>query len=136
MFQTRRGLYAILFLLTLLGWSWIFIRAYNRSVSELNVCFLKSTTGLACPACGTTRSIEAILNGNPVEGVLINPFGYIVITIMIVAPIWILRDWFLSSASFFTFYKKIESSFKRPFLVWLLGFLVVVNWIWNFYKGF
>lgn len=31
-------------------------------------CFLRSTTGLHCPGCGSQRALHSILHGNIIEG--------------------------------------------------------------------
>lgn len=40
------------------------------------VCFLKKTTGVPCPTCGMTRSIQNILSGNLGEAAAWNPLVF------------------------------------------------------------
>jgi len=136
MLQTRNGLYTTIFILTFIGWFWLLMHAHNKVASELNVCFVKATTGFPCPACGTTRSIQTILEGKPLDGFVLNPFGFIVLAIMAIAPLWILRDWFVHSNSFFAWYRKMELRFTRPVVARSFFLLVIINWFWNFYKGY
>ena len=43
------------------------------------VCPIRLTTGIPCPACGTTRSIAAITEGNFDDALRFNPLGFAVI---------------------------------------------------------
>ncbi|MGC4041138.1 MAG: DUF2752 domain-containing protein [Flavobacterium sp.] len=95
---------------------------------------IKNVTGYPCPSCGTTRAVSFFLQGKFTESILLNPFGIIVAAIMLVFPIWVLRDIFLKKDSFFKAYKKTEEIIRKPWLASILIVLVLINWIWNIYK--
>jgi hypothetical protein len=77
----------------------------------------------------------SIINGNFLEGFYLNPLGYILLVIMIAAPIWVIYDWFSNSQTLLTFYKKTEQFFSRKIVAIPAILLVLMNWAWNIYKG-
>jgi hypothetical protein len=77
----------------------------------------------------------SLVNGDFFEALLLNPFGYIVALIMLLAPVWIVIDLISKSSSLFNSYQKIEKFLVKPKLAIPLIFLVLANWIWNITKG-
>ena len=63
-----------------------------------------------------------------------NPFGIIVVLLMIIAPLWILYDVIDKKNSFLFFYKKAEEIIRIKWISIVLIGLVLLNWIWNIYK--
>ena len=59
---------------------------------DLLVCPINSVTGIPCPSCGTSRTILQILEPDLIQSSLFNPLGIIVLTAVVVLPIWTLRD--------------------------------------------
>lgn len=99
------------------------------------VCLIKQATGIPCPSCGTTRAIDALLHGHFAESVLLNPFGLLVFGAMVLFPLWVLVDLVSGKQSFFLFYKGFEKILQRRFIAIPLVILVLLNWIWNIFKG-
>ena len=102
---------------------------------HFGLCIFKNITGVPCPSCGTTRAIQLILHGKIIESLYMNPFGIIVAILMTVAPFWILYDVIVQKESFLFFYKKSEETIRIKWLSIVLIILVILNWIWNIYKG-
>jgi hypothetical protein len=99
------------------------------------VCLIKNVTGFPCPSCGTTRAVELLLQGKVRESLVANPFGILVTLIMVLVPFWILFDLIFKKETFYIYYKKIEETLKIKWLAAVLIALVILNWIWNIYKG-
>lgn len=99
------------------------------------VCPIKLATGVPCPSCGTTGSTMAILHGDFLAGLTLNPFGFVVAAIMLITPLWILYDRITRRETLFHFYKELEQRLKRPSIALPLIVLVIVNWVWNITKG-
>lgn len=59
---------------------------------DLLVCPINRVTGIPCPSCGTSRTILQILEPDLIQSSLFNPLGIIVLTALVVFPIWTLRD--------------------------------------------
>ncbi|MCL7988299.1 DUF2752 domain-containing protein [Sphingobacterium sp. lm-10] len=96
---------------------------------------MKYATDVPCPSCGATRSVIFLTKGDFTNAFLLNPIGYMVVIIMLIAPIWILADWTTKRRTFLDFFKKMEDFLRRPSYAIPLILLVVVNWIWNIAKG-
>lgn len=135
MWQSRNRLYRLFFLLCLVGYLWLF---FNFSVkdSALQLCFIKNLTGYPCPSCGVTRSVVQLFYGDFIEAIYINPLGLILFILVIILPLWIVVDIVLKKASLWLFYKKAEVWFsqKKVFIPFIV--LIILNWIWNFVKGY
>ena len=135
--MVRNKLYVLVSTACAAGYIWLFIN-YHRSVSdsmEPGVCLFKRITGIPCPSCGSTRSVLSILNGDFAGALLWNPFGLIIISILILAPLWILYDIVLHKDSFLQIYNRAEIFLERKWIAIILILLVIMNWIWNIYKG-
>lgn len=134
----RNRLYIFLILLSTAGYVWLFLnysRVEGRENTELGVCLIKHTTNIPCPSCGSTRSAISLLNGNINESLYWNPIGIILIVGIVFIPIWILLDLFLKRDTFYKNYIKFELLLKQKRFAIPAIFLVLLNWVWNIYKG-
>ena len=133
----RNRLYAILLIACVAGYIWLYY-SITSNVNEnksLDICLIKIATNIPCPSCGSTRSVVSLIKGNFVEAFDLNPIGYIVALIMLIAPVWIIVDIILRNNSLFVCYQKIESHLKKPKYAIPLILLVIINWILNITKG-
>ena len=96
---------------------------------------MKHITSIPCPSCGVTRSIVLLMHGDVIGSIMMNPLGLIVASIMLIAPIWLLRDVIRNKQALFETYQKTERLFKRPQIYIPSIALVIANWIWNIAKG-
>lgn len=135
--MVRNKLYVLVSTACAAGYIWLFIN-YHRSFSgtmEPGVCLFKRITGIPCPSCGSTRSVLSIMNGDFITAVLWNPFGLIIMSFLIMAPLWILYDIVLHKDSLLQAYNRTEIFLRRKWIAIPLILLVILNWIWNIYKG-
>jgi hypothetical protein len=117
------------------GYLWLLLHSHWFFPGR-TVCFLKNITGLPCPACGATRSVVELLHGHLGSAFLINPLGYVVAAILLVFPCWMAIDLFLEKRSLVHVYHWAEEKMKKPgFAIPAIG-LLLLNWMWNFKKGF
>lgn len=133
----RNRLYSILFIACVAGYIWLYY-SITSNITEnksVEVCLIKHATNIPCPSCGSTRSIISLTKGNFVEAFNLNPLGYIVALIMLIAPVWIIADITLKNNSLFNCFQKVESHFNKPKYAIPLILLVIINWIWNITKG-
>ena len=107
----------------------------EHSGHTINTCVIKNVTGYPCPSCGSTRSVISILNGNFTEGLLLNPLGYVIATVMLVLPIWLIFDMALGKATLHKAYKKSEAALRKKPVAIILIIIIIANWIWNITKG-
>jgi len=134
---SRNNLYSILLAASVAGYIWLYY-CITSNLSEnktVEVCLIKHATNLPCPSCGSTRSIISITKGNFIEALDLNPIGYVIALIMLIAPVWIIVDLILRNNALFLFFQKIETFIKKPKYAIPLILLVIINWIWNITKG-
>ena len=134
----RNKLYSIILVSCTAGYVWLWFDMYGRLSLHSDVvraCLIKRLTGLPCPSCGSTRSVEAILDGKYIEAMLINPIGYVLVSIMLAAPLWILFDLLTKRQTLFDFYGRRERCFKKSAVVVVFTLLIILNWIWNIDKA-
>jgi hypothetical protein len=118
----------------LAGFLYLAYKSATPQTATGTVCFFKTITGYACPSCGTTRAIVLLVNGKIFDSLLVNPFGILVFLLMVLLPLWIIRDIILKQNSFFLGYKKLEKKIQNPYIASALLLIVVLNWIWNLSK--
>lgn len=137
MISGKNGLYAFLFAACLAGYIWLFANHHHLfgEHGSPDVCLFKNTTGIPCPACGSTRSVLALLAGDVSTAASTNPLGLVVLAIMVVCPLWIAYDVVSKRSSFFQFYKATESWLKKPAVAIPAVALILANWTWNIIKG-
>ncbi|MDP3462332.1 MAG: DUF2752 domain-containing protein [Bacteroidales bacterium] len=133
----RNKLYSILITACLAGYIWLYFSmtknfADNKSVE---VCLIKHATNIPCPSCGSTRSVISLTKGDFIGALNLNPIGYLVAIIMLIAPIWIITDTIRRGNTLFVFYQKTENYLKKPKYAIPLILFVIINWIWNITKG-
>ena len=118
MLLDRNKLYSILLIACVVGYIWLYysITSNVTKNKSVEVCLIKHATNIPCPSCGTTRAVMSLVNGNFFEALVLNPFGYIVALIMLLAPVWIVIDLISKSSSLFTSYKKLKNFLLNPSL--------------------
>src|SRR6478609_4405557 len=132
--MSKKKIYSIILIACLSGFIYLFFNSFYSKHIHFSMCIFKNVTGIPCPSCGTTRAIQLILHGNIIESLYMNPFGIIVISLMIIAPFWILYDVISNKDTFLLSYKKAEEIIRTKWITIVLISLVLLNWIWNIYK--
>lgn len=138
MFAKRNKLYSLLSLLISAGYIWLFfnyVTANSVGNSKRSFCLFKHVTNVPCPSCGSTRSVLFLLKGDFIGSLNLNPLGVIVLLIMIITPLWIISDYLLKKQSLYFFYKKIEEILSKKRVAIPAVMVILLNWIWNIYKG-
>jgi hypothetical protein len=133
----RKKLYSLLIISCLAGYIWLYYSiAYTAKEGKTTYgCLLKNLANIPCPSCGSTRSIISLTKGNFDEAFGLNPIGYIIALIMLVAPLWIIYDMIFKNNSLFKCYQIIERQLRKPKYAVPLIVLLIINWIWNISKG-
>jgi len=114
-----------------LTWSWL----QTENHQTFTPCLFKNTTSIACPSCGSTRSVLLLSHGNFRDALLLNPLGIIMGLIMLIAPFWLLYDIAFKKDTIYTSYHKAENFIKIKWVAITLIILVLINWAWNIQKG-
>ena len=135
--MSRNKLYFLMAGFCGLGFLWIglnLIEATHVEESSLTPCLFKNLTTFPCPSCGSTRALLAIIRGNFGKGFALNPVGYIYLVGLLVVQIWLLRDFLIKKDSLYQFYLKAEWVLKKRAVAIPAIALLIINWVWNFYK--
>jgi Protein of unknown function (DUF2752) len=135
--MSRNGLYALVLGLSFAGYAWLSLNAFlftERTTDSYTVCLVKNATGVPCPACGTTRSMLAIFNGNLAESVDHNPLGLLMMVLIFVFPAWIISDLIRRKNHFHSFYNKVERAFERKIIMIPSVLVIIAIWAWSVYK--
>jgi hypothetical protein len=135
LFQIK--LYRILSIACLAGYIWLYFNLsnfYSKSTSQIGVCLFKRVTSIPCPACGITRSILSILQGNLLQAFYWNPFGFLLLVILFITPIWLVIDAINKKDSLLTFYVAVEKKLQQKLVAIPAIALVLINWFWNIHK--
>ncbi len=129
--------YGLVLLLTAAGWGWLLLSQHLPGMQESTgtVCLIKKVSGIPCPSCGSTRSLQHLFAGHIPEAIATNPLGLILAVLLIVVPAWIGKDLLAKSDSFYRAYKKTEQGIRQRKIAIPLILLVTANWIWNIFKG-
>lgn len=134
--MTRNRLYLLLGLGILAGYGWIVWFLYHGIPdNNFTPCIFKNVTGIACPSCGSTRSVLLLSHGNFTDALLTNPLGVFMAAIMLIAPFWLLYDVTLKKDILYTSYKKFEKIVRIKWVAITLIILILINWAWNIQKG-
>lgn len=137
MVKNRDRLYLILLVACSAGYIWTFMNMQVTRTDHLpaEVCLFKYVTNIPCPSCGATRAVVALLSGNYLTALTINPMGILIALIMLLAPIWVIADLLRGANSLFRFYRRIEMFLQRPQYFVPLTALVILNWVLSINKG-
>ena len=137
--MTRNRLYITLGIACVIGYAWLWSKFNQLSVidsPEIGFCIFKKLTTIPCPSCGSTRSIISLIKGDWVQSMHWNPMGFIIISILIICPIWILIDLITTGNSLFKAYIQFEKHLKTKWIALTAIALILTNWGWNIYKGY
>ena len=133
--MSRNKLYTFVLIACASGFIYLFYSLLYSESSQYSVCMIKNVTGFPCPSCGITRAIQLLFKGNFIDSLVMNPFGMFVSSGMLFLPFWIVIDLLSKKQTLYTFYYKLEFVLKQKKIAIPLIILVIMNWIWNIYKG-
>lgn len=132
-----KSVYTLFTILTLAGYVWVLFNLndpYGSANDRYGFCLFKKTTGIPCPACGSTRSLIEIVHLHPIAGLQTNPLGYIALLFLLIMPVWLCYDLFTRKSTLPVFYQQAEQFIRKKYVASTLIMLVLANWIWNIYK--
>ncbi len=89
-------------------------------------CIIKTVTGIYCPACGMTRSFEAILHFHFIDAIWYNILGIPLFVFIIFSLIMVGKD-FLQNK--FSYISNVLSFFSRHYIFIIL--LLIVSLVFN-----
>jgi hypothetical protein len=138
MTQNHRNIYGFFILICLGGFIWLSFFNFQNNFTfskGASICLFKQVSGLPCPSCGTTRSVGHILQGDISNAVKINPLGFIALGSLLLFPAWMLIDFITGKPSLPKTYLQYHEKRNSRWILFFFGFLLLINWIWNIFKG-
>lgn len=120
---------SLLQLLLIEGAAFLFVMAVYFLQIPIQ-CPFKWLTGFPCPGCGGTRVLVALLHGQIIEALNINPLSVIVILFAVAAPIWLFVDCYNNTNSL----QKVMRAKWSNYVTYTVAVIVLINWMWNLYK--
>ena len=93
-------------------------------------CPFKLITGIPCPGCGGHRVLFAMIQGNIIEAICINPLSVILILFAFIAPVWLFVDCYRGTD---ILHRVMKSKWSWKTIT-IVALIIIANWIWNIYK--
>jgi len=75
------------------------------------------------------------MKGDILNALYWNPFGILLVSILIITPLWIIYDLASRNSTLLNAYIKTEHFLKRKWIAIPAILLVLMNWVWNISKG-
>jgi len=75
------------------------------------------------------------MHGDIVGGLYWNPIGFLIFAGLVVAPFWLGYDLMLKKETLYRTFISCENALRNKWMAIPAIVLVIVNWIWNIYKG-
>lgn len=128
----EKQFYFSLLALTVAGISWWLLNGWLDT--KVTICPMKAVTGIPCPACGSTRSLWALMRGEIISSILLNPLGIVLATILLLLIAGLIFYFFFKNNFLYIFYIQVENKLKKPAVYIPFFLLIFSNWIWNIIK--
>ncbi|MCU0376090.1 MAG: DUF2752 domain-containing protein [Chitinophagaceae bacterium] len=128
--QAHLRVYGAIWLVAIAGFCWLLL----QPKAPVNTCIFKQATGLPCPACGSTRSVQAMLHGHWPQVFSHNPLGIVTFIMVVAGVIWSAADVFRGSQSLYLKTRQWQATIRRPIVAWPLVILLLANWVWSIFK--
>lgn len=133
--MNKRKLYITLLSISIAGYIWLFFSSSSSDGTHFwRGCGMKQFFHIPCPACGSTRAMRLLLTGEFKESLLLNPNGLVLLSAMMIIPLWIVMDLLLNKDSFYNSYQYVEQKLKNKRILFSFLFLYLINWGWNLMK--
>jgi hypothetical protein len=135
---SRNHFYTYLSAACLVGYGWLMLigRLKPEEIrTSYDVCLIHHFAHIPCPACGSTRSVLALMHGDIAGGIFWNPLGFLMFSLLITLPWWIGYDLLLKKETLFRFFHLFEDTLRRKWVAIPAIGLILLNWVWNIYKN-
>lgn len=118
------------------GYAWLLFNSGSGHLhTGIAFCPFKKITGIPCPACGTTRALLALLHGQWIQALQLNPLALPAALFLLITPLWIAADIAARRQSYWLAYYKAEQLLRKKTLAIPALLFIITNWIWNISKG-
>jgi hypothetical protein len=129
--SSRNRLYAGIATLGAAGGAWLLCA--GTMGGGLTPCPFKLATGIACPACGSTRAVLALFEGR--DPLQYNPVGLVTFGVAVVALVLMAGDLARGTDRLQRAWVSAERWARRPPIAIAGTALLAANWAWTLSKG-
>ncbi len=105
-------------------------------VRHIWACPFRWISGIPCPACGTTRAILLLLQGEVSASLRMNPYGLLTLFAILFLNVWFFYDLLKRKNTLDPTFHRLELVFKKHW--WVVIPLVIIAfslWGWRLYHG-
>lgn len=118
---------------------WLALNLFFEGSTELriglSICPLRLVTQVPCASCGTTRALCALLEGQWLYSLWLNPLGFVVAIYVLVSLSLMAYDYCCGRDSYYWLYLRVRHICSHRYIVVGLLLLLFLNWIWNIHKA-
>jgi len=135
---TRNRFNLFVALACLAGYGWLVLIGSLKPEevgSRYDFCLVRHFAHIPCPSCGSTRSVLSLLHGDLAGGLYWNPLGLLILIVLLVAPFWLGYDLLFKKGTFIQSFHLFENTLRRKWVAIPSIALVLLNWVWNIWKG-
>lgn len=94
----------------------------------MQMCMFKRVTGLPCATCGSTRAVRALVEGDPLRAITMNP---LVVALLAIAPVYVLVRWLRPIPQ-----QRARWSSSQQATAWIVCVaLFAANWVYVIWRG-
>ena len=129
--SSRTRLYSGLAALGVASAGWL--ACASAAGGDITPCPFKLVTGIACPACGSTRAVLALFEGH--DPLQYNPVGLLTFALGAAACAVMIRDLATGSDVLLRAWGRAEAWVRRPPIAMAGIAMLAGNWIWTISKG-
>ncbi|RYZ47850.1 MAG: DUF2752 domain-containing protein [Sphingobacteriales bacterium] len=131
-----RRLYLFLLSLCACGYAWLWYSyPAGHTRHAIPGCLFRNVTGIPCPACGITRALLCLMQGEVKQALYTNPLAFAAALFLIITPLWCIADLLLRRVSLAKQYFRAEHFLQKRPVAMISIVLIIINWIWNISKG-
>lgn len=133
--MSEKKVYFLLSGIALLGYIYIVVALSGAVNDQVSLCMFHNLTGIPCPSCGTTRGMMQLVHGQFTEALRMNALCYVQAFFLLILPVLLVIDLIGNKRTLLYAYNRAIQIINRPWIAFILGVLLLVNWIYLIYAG-
>ena len=128
--MTRRGFYTLGVAGCAAGWAWVALAMHFPGQGVWSGCLWKEVLHVPCPACGVTRAIVSLLQGNVADALRLNPLGLPLAALLVLLPFALVADGVRRRDGLYRLFLQVDGALRRRRVFVSFVVLVLANWAW------